>query len=388
MPKPDARLAPRPDRSDDATAARRRFLKALVALSGAVAAGASGALAGAGPAAEPAGEPVGDPGSSAGWPGAGPRDRDRLGDRLPERRLGRTGEFVSTLGVGGSHVIMQDHTEAQSQAIIEAALDEGVRFFDTAQQYGDGLSERRFGQFLTPKYRDVVYLMTKTQATERTQALRDMDACRKRLNVDVIDLMQIHHIESPDHVDRRIDGGVVDVLLEAQAAGKIRHLGFTGHDTPAAHLRMFERLDAQGVSFDTVQMPVNVVDPGYESFITRVLPECLKRDCGVLAMKTLAHGQFAGTPSTWGFEGRKLSRLVPEQMSVAEALGFVWSLPVSCLISGMDRPELVRENAELARSFVPLDEERSAELVRLGGEIAGRQTEFYKTEPWAGGGAG
>ena len=340
----------------DAITPRRSFLKALLAVSGALAVS-------------------GWPRAAAAGAGAG---RDRLGERLPERALGRTGEGITVLGLGGSHVIMQDYSEAKSQALIEAALEQGIRFFDTAQQYGDGLSERRYGKFLTPKYRDLSYVMTKTEATEKTQALRDMDECRQRLGVDVIDLMQIHHIDSAADVDKRVDGGVVDVLLEAREQGKIRHLGFTGHKSPSAHLRMFERLDALGVAFDAVQMPVNLVDPGYESFIEHVLPACLQRGCGVLAMKTLAHGQMAGVRSTWGNPDRVPQNLVPQRVSLDEALGFVWSLPVASLISGMNEVAMVRENAALARAFAPLDDERRLALVEACADAAGPLTEFYK----------
>jgi len=283
------------------------------------------------------------------------------------------------LGLGGSHLIHAGRSEAESEALVEVAMASGIRFVDTAQQYGGGESERRLGLYLTPKYRDVVYLMTKTQATEATGARRDVEECRKRLGVDVIDLMQIHHIESPEAVDQRIDAGVLDVLLEAREQGKIRHLGFTGHDTPRAHLRMLERLDKMGVQLDTVQMPINVVDPGYESFILGVLPELVKRDYGVLAMKTLAFGQITGQNTSWK-RGRESSApaIVPEQMSLDEALGFAWSLPVSTLISGMPVPEQIRQNAAMARAFTAFDEARRQALVDKAAPFAGPEVEFYK----------
>jgi len=315
---------------------------------------------------------------AAAAPAARPPTQDRLGQLLPMRRLGRTNEWVTTFGFGGSHMINMGQTEAQSAALIEAALEEGVRFFDTAQQYGRGESERRMGQSLTPKYRDLIYLMTKTQARERGRALQDMDECRQRLNVDVIDLMQIHHIESVEEVDKLVDNGVVDVLLEAREQGKIRHLGFTGHDTPHAHLHMLKRLDDMGVQFDTVQMPMNVVDPGYESFIINVLPELLKRDYGVLAMKSLAFGQIAGQDRGWRGRNRQAPSIVPERMTLAEALGFVWSLPVSTLISGTPTIEMLRENAAVARDHVEISEADRLALIDKAAEFAGPEVEFYK----------
>lgn len=310
---------------------------------------------------------------------AGPPTEDRLGKLLPMRRLGRTGEWVTTLGFGGSHLINDGKSEAQGAALMEAALEEGVRFFDTAQQYGNGKSESWMGRQLTPKYRDVIYLMTKTQARERTGALRDMDECRQRLNVDVIDLMQIHHIHNPKDVDELVDNGVVDVLLEAREQGKIRHLGFTGHDTPKAHLHMLKRLDAMGVDFDAVQMPMNVVDPGYESFIVEVMPKLIEKDYGVLAMKTLAFGQIAGQDNGWTRGSKRIAPpIVPDRMSLGEALGFVWSLPISTLISGTPTVEMLRENAGLARAHQDLAEDARLALVDLAAEFAGPDIEFYK----------
>ena len=317
--------------------------------------------------------------SAQGQAVAEPPTRDRLGELLPLRRLGRTEAWVTNLGVGGSHI---EHSQSarQAQALIEAALEEGVRFFDNAQRYGYGRSEKLFGQFLTPKYRDAVYLMTKTAAKTRKQAQLDMDGCRKRMGVDTIDLMQMHHLHHAEDVDQRIRDGVVDVLLEARERGKIRHLGFTGHDSPSAHLHMLKRLDEMGVQFDTAQMPVNVVDPGYESFTLQVLPELVKRDYGVIAMKTLVYGQLLGQNKGWGRPDRIAPPVVPERMSLEEALGFVWSLPVSTLVSGMPELPMVKQNAGIARAHASLDEAQRQKLIEKAADFAGPRIEFYKTE--------
>ena len=306
--------------------------------------------------------------------------RDRLGALLPQRRLGRTGEHVTMLGLGGSHLMHEGQTPTESQQLVETALEQGIRFFDTAEQYGSGRSESLLGQFLTPKYRDVAYLMTKTQARDAQHAARDMDACRKRLQVDTIDLMQIHHIESPAAVDRLVDHGVVDVLLQAREDGKIRHLGFTGHDSPQAHLHMLQRLEQLGVDFDTAQMPINVADPSYNSFVLQVLPKLIEKDYGVLAMKTLVFGQIIGKNKGWRRKDQlQAPRVIPDRMSLAQALGFVWSLPVSTLISGMPVPKQIEENAQLAREHADVDEDERDRLVELAAEFAGPNLEFYKT---------
>ncbi len=306
-----------------------------------------------------------------------PPTRDRFGERLPQRKLGRTGEYITALGVGGSHVLHVDEDDARR--IIDTAIEQGVRFFDTAQAYGSGRSEERYGKLLTPRYRDAIYLMTKTQAEDAAGARRDIDGCRQRLGVDVIDLMQVHAIHHPRDVDKRVDGGVVDALLEAREQGKIRHLGFTGHDTPKAHLHMLERLDGLGVDFDTVQMPVNVFDPSYHSFIEMVLPQLVERGYGVLAMKTLAYGQIVGKGEGWGRNyNRDPFPLVPEKMTIGEALGFAWSLPIASIVSGITTVDQARENAAAARAFEPFDETQRARLIALAAPHSGERAEFYK----------
>ena len=296
--------------------------------------------------------------------------RDRLGDVLPTRQLGRTGRRVTMLGLGGWHIGRM--AERDAQATIEAALEGGVRFFDTAESYQDGGSESRLGRYLTPRYRDLVFVMTKTTARDAATAERHLRESLARLQTDRLDLWQIHAIEDPADVDARIDKGVLKVVERARAAGQIAHIGFTGHTSPAAHVRMLERTEM----FDVAQMPVNLADPGYESFVEGVVPRLVERRMGVLAMKTLANGGFFGG-SDHGEHGNN-PKLVPDRVSIAEALRFVWSLPVSVLITGPDDPAQLREKIALARSFSPLDESGRAALVRRVADLAGRRVEFYK----------
>ncbi len=302
--------------------------------------------------------------------GADGRRRDRLGEWLPARPLGRTGQAVTMLGVGGWHIGRM--SERDAQATIEAALEGGVRFFDTAESYQAGGSESRLGQLLTPKYRDVVFLMSKTTAGDAASARRHLEASLRRLAADHLDLWQVHSVRSPQDVDDRIRNGVFDVMAEARASGKARHIGFTGHTRPSAHLRVLEKTDL----FETCQMPVNLTDPTYESFILGVLPLLVKRNVGALAMKTLANGGFFGG-ARHGEHGDN-PRLVPHRVSVAEALHFVWSLPVSVLITGPDDPAQMKEKIALARSFSGMDEKQRQALIQKVADLAGRRVEFYK----------
>ena len=295
---------------------------------------------------------------------------DRLGERLPTRTLGRTGEAVTMLGVGGWHIGRM--SESDAQATIEAALEGGVRFFDSAESYQNGGSESHLGKLLTPKYRDVVYLMTKTTARDADGARRHLEESLRRLATDYLDVWQVHAVESPDDVDGRIQGGVFDVMAEAKASGKARHIGFTGHTRPAAHQRVLEKSDI----FDICQMPINLADPSYESFIQGVLPILVERNMGVLAMKTLANGGFFGG-SQQGEHGDN-PKLVPYRVSIAEAVHFAWSLPISVLITGPDKPEHIKEKIGLARSFTGMDEAQRQALIEKVADMAGQRVEFYK----------
>ncbi len=310
------------------------------------------------------------PGTS--WSAEAGRSRDRLGERLPQRKLGRTGEQVTMLGLGGWHIGRME--EANAQATIEAALESGVRFFDSAEQYQDGRSERYLGRFLTPKYRDSVFLMTKTAANSGKQAEKDLEGSLKRLNTDQLDLWQIHAIMSSDDVDGRLEAGVLDVVKRAKESGKVRYIGFTGHRRNEAHLSMLEKTPPG--TFDTCQLPINVADPSYESFLESVVPKLVDRGVGVLAMKTLANGGFFGGRDH-GEHGDN-PKLVPSRVSIREALHFVWSLPVSVIISGADKPEHVREKAKLAQTFDGMTKADRQRLIERAAELAGNQLEFYK----------
>jgi len=255
---------------------------------------------------------------------------DRLGTLLPLRKLGSSGAVVTNLGVGGDHV--GNASEKDAQAIIEKALEEGVRFFDNAPLYSGGKAEERYGKFLTPKYRDVSFIMTKTLATNRKDALKDLDASLSRMKTDYVDLWQVDALKNPKDVEERVQNGVLDAFLEARKKGKARHIGFTGHGSYKAHLKMLEELKKQGVKMAASQMPVNPADPHYESFVTHVVPQCVEAGIGVLAMKTLAYGRFLGGNKGWRRTEVSVKAAIPAILSVEDVFGFVWSLPITSLV--------------------------------------------------------
>ena len=294
---------------------------------------------------------------------------DRLGKLLPLRTLGRTGEAVTMLGAGGWHIGAMSERDAQET--IEIALQSGIRFFDTAESYQSGGSETRYGKLLTPKYRDVVYLMTKSTAKNADDARRHLEGSLRRLNTDYLDLWQVHSVTTPQDTDDRIANGVFEVMSEAKASGKVRHIGFTGHYQPDALLQAMK-----SDIFDTCQMPVNPADPSYSSFIKQVMPKLVKQNIGVLAMKTLANGGFFGG-SSHGKHGMN-PKIIPNRISISEAINFAWSLPISVLITGADNPAQMQEKIDHASSFIGMDELQRQELIDRVADLAGNTVEFYK----------
>ena len=312
----------------------------------------------------------------SGKPAAEILNPNQLGAALPLRPLGATGKNVTMLGCGGYHVGWT--TEKDAQAVIEAALQGGIRFFDTAESYANGESETRYGKYLTPKYRDQVFIMTKTTGKDAATVQRHLDESLQRMKTDYLDLWQVHSLSNPDDVDARIDNGVLDVFVKAKESGKVRFIGFTGHSNPEAHLRMLEQTKESNI-FDTAQMPINVMDSNYHSFIKQVVPELQARNIGLLAMKSLADGRFFPKKETLdGVVWESDDPVVPGRLSLAEALNFVWSLPVSVLITGAENADMMKEKIELAKSFAKMGEEQRNALIDKIADLADGKVEYYK----------
>lgn len=304
--------------------------------------------------------------------------RDELGQILPLRKLGRTGEKVTMLGIGGYHIGWTSEKDAQE--VIETAMEGGIRFFDTAHNYGAGESEIRYGKYLVPDYRDYIFLMTKSQALTGEALLKEVDLSLERLGTGRVDLLQLHSFTSPEDVEQRIENGVMDAIQKVKEEGKARYIGFTGHASPYAHITMMNRL-SDFKDFMTIQMPLNVVDYNAEhSFVNQSLPVALEHEMGVLAMKTLADGRFfskkqMGDRVPW----ETGNPVVPDQVSIQEALYFAWSLPISVLITGAENKVLLQEKIELARSFEDLSASDRADILERAGNTENpEKVEYYK----------
>ncbi len=284
---------------------------------------------------------------------------------MPYRTLGRTGERVSAIGLGGFHLGQATLPEAEAIRIIRAAVDRGINFLDNSWDYNDGVSELRMGKALRGGYRERVFLMTKIDGQTRTAAARQIAECLRRLETDVIDLMQFHEIIRPTDPDRIFaPGGAIEAALEARDAGTIRYIGFTGHKSPAIHLKMLETAKDHGFRFDAVQMPLNVMDAHFDSFEERVLPRLRRENIGVLGMKPLGDRQV----------------LESQTVTPIEALHYALNLPTSVVITGCDSMEILEQALESARTFHTLKPEEVAAILARTADAA-RQGRFerYKT---------
>lgn len=312
---------------------------------------------------------------------SGASKSDRLGSLLPYRTLGKSGEKVTCLGLGGYHVGWPED-EAVVQATIEKAMEVGIRFFDTAESYGKGRSEERYGKYLIPKYRDNIFLMTKTQAKDAATARQHLEGSLRRMNTEVIDLWQIHSLKDPADADDRLAKGVLDEALKAQQEGKVRHIGFTGHASPYAHVRMTEHKAVREACI-SCQFPINPVDAASKhSFIETTIPRMLENNIGILAMKTLADGRFFAQKEMNGnVKWTSDKPVIPGALSVEECINFTLSLPVSVLITGAEKPEFVEEKAAIVKRFTTLSEKQRLALAEKVAAYAEEgKVEYYKNK--------
>jgi predicted aldo/keto reductase-like oxidoreductase len=255
------------------------------------------------------------------------------------RELGTTGERVSAIGIGGFHIAKQPNTAEDSLKLVRSAIDAGITFMDNCWDYNKGISEVRMGHALRDGYRDKVFLMTKLDARTKKDYEQQLEESMGRLGTDMIDLVQFHEIlrfEDPDRIFA--DDGAIHAAIAARKAGKIRYIGFTGHKDPQIHLRMFEVAAQHGFHFDTVQMPVNCFDAHFRSFTHNVIPVAQAAGTGVLAMKTFGDGHM----------------LKSETFKPLEALRYGLSQPVSVVITGVDKPAILKQALKAARTFKPM----------------------------------
>jgi predicted aldo/keto reductase-like oxidoreductase len=294
-----------------------------------------------------------------------PRAGEVVKGEVPHRTLGRTGERVSAIGVGGFHLGKPELQESESIRIIRTAIDNGINFLDNCWDYNEGQSEIRMGKALRDGYRQRAFLMTKIDGRDKYSAARQIEASLRRLETDRIELLQFHEIIRMDDADRVFAaGGAMEAVLEAKKAGKIRYIGFTGHKSPGIHLKMLNTAASHQFRFDTVQMPLNVMDAHYNSFEKRVLPMLVKDDIGVLGMKPMGDHFI----------------LESKTVTPIECLHYAMNLPASVVITGCDSMQILEQALSAARSFRPMkSNEIEALLAKTKRAARHGKYELYKT---------
>ena len=266
------------------------------------------------------------------------------GTAMLERELGKTGVSVPIFGLGGAGQtpLSWENREQDAVAIIERALELGIRYFDTAAEYGP--SEDNLGKVLPP-HREKIFLASKTSKRDRDGAWRELERSLKRLNTDHLDLWQLHHVS----FDRELDtifskNGAIQAVEEAKAQKLIRFAGITGHHEPNIIVEGLRRYN-----FDTTLIPVNAVEIHHpRSFIPSVLAVARQKGVGVIAMKVPAYGRL--------FKPGVLD-------GMHQAMGYTLSQPgVHCCVIAAETVAQLESNVEVARAFKPLNEATLAQI--------------------------
>lgn len=283
---------------------------------------------------------------------------------MPTTNLGKTGLKVSRYTVGGYHMHVRGREEAVR--IIRGAMDLGVNMFDSAWHYNKGASDEAYGAALTPSQRQKVFLMSKAHKYSRAEAMSQLEDTLKRMNTDYLDVWQVHQVVTQKEVDQVLGpDGSLEAFVKAKQQGKVRHIGFTGHADPAVHQRLLDSYNG----WETVQHPVNLIDPHYLSFINSVLPNIRKKGLGVFAMKTNAMGPIAKNNIA----------------TIQECLRFALSQDIDTVVSGAESVEQMEQNIAVVKAFKPMSRgEITSLLNRTKQGKFGVEIESYKRKPEAG----
>jgi uncharacterized protein len=274
----------------------------------------------------------------------------------PTRRLGRTGEQVSILGLGGAHIARAgSDDERQAIRVMHRAIDAGVTFFDNAWVYADGYAEELMGKALEGGYRQKVFLMTKNSGRDEAVSRQCLEDSLRRLRTDYLDLWQFHETNYDNDPDWVFERGGLKFAIEAQRAGKVRYIGFTGHKDPRIHNRMLNK----GYEWASAQMPINPMDAHYRSFRHETVPVCLAKDVGVIAMKTLGGGP------------RQAKIPTDTRLTAERCVRYALSQPVAVAVRGWLTMEQLEADLKIAENFRPLSDAEQAEILALARPEAG-----------------
>jgi diketogulonate reductase-like aldo/keto reductase len=287
------------------------------------------------------------------------------GDGMIYRTLGRTGERVSAIGLGGYHIGKSTLAEQDSIQLVRQAIDRGVTFMDNCWDYNDGVSEVRMGKALGDGYRNKVFLMTKIDGRTKAAAAKQIDESLQRLQTDHVDLMQFHEVirlEDPDRIFA--EGGAMEAMMEAKKAGKVRFIGFTGHKDPYVHLRMLDHARQRSFHFDAVQMPLNVMDAHFRSFTREVLPVLTREGIAPLGMKCFGDHFI----------------LDSNIVKPVECLHYCLNLPIAVQITGIDNQQVLDQALDAVKTYRLMSSVEVASLLeRTKPAAMAGKLELYKT---------
>lgn len=277
---------------------------------------------------------------------------------LPTRLLGKTGVNVPILCLGGWHIGQPAIGDAEAERIMHAAIDNGVTFFDNAWDYHEGRSEEIMGKALaTGGRRNKIFLMTKNCGRDAEHSRQHLEDSLRRLQTDVIDLWQFHEVNYDNDPEWIVERGALAVALEAQKAGKVRFIGFTGHKSPHILLKML----ATHSDYDTCQLPVNICDYFYRSSIHEVIPELKKKNVAAIGMKSLGGGNMDS--------GGKM--LEGSLVTADECIRFSLSQEIASLVVGIDSMKVLMQDVKIARDFKPMPKDETEALLARMKTVAG-----------------
>ncbi|HYQ59347.1 MAG TPA: aldo/keto reductase [Draconibacterium sp.] len=284
-------------------------------------------------------------------------EADQWGEILPTRKLGKTGLDVTMFCIGGGP---SDYSVENEESILETALEGGCRFFETARSYGRGKSEEAFGNVLAP-YRNEIVLSSKSRGLDVESVMRELDESLEALKTSYLDIYMMHNMASIEDADSRINNGIYEALLRAKEEGKIKHIGFSGH----THYEINNYLlDMDLPDLEVMLLPINAIDPAYNSFVMNTLPKAVEKNTGVIAMKPIGGGGMTGQTIAWGRgRGNSRERVIPNVISMKDAQHYVYSMPVASATYGCTTTGHVTEDIELAKSFIKMSNDEQTALI-------------------------
>lgn len=285
---------------------------------------------------------------------AGPGEAAATGI-IPKRKFGKNPMEVTIIGLGGGSNFLKADDETRT-AILEKAISMGVNYFDSAAMYGKNRdSEKAYGQVL-PKYRDNIYITSKSEDRTYDGAMRSVEESLKHLKTDYIDVFHVHAVKAIEKENIEKWGekdGVVAALRKLRDEKVIRCMALSGHDSPESLKKAIETYD-----FDSALIAMNATER--KAFQEIAMTAAAKQNMGIVAMKT-----------TRGLVGQGDGKASPKDL-----LGWIWSQPLHVAIVGMGSLDMLEQNVELARSFEPGSTDTEKLTAALAPVVSNEQMEW------------